>query len=521
MYSNFATAITAVLLGLAVCQNGPIVFAQSTTGRSSTTGASDSIRVARGPNRLITGPLEDIDWSALRGRQVTLRHLIVVDTYSLIRHGQLTLARERLHIPTSTIDPNDADPNGNTFEGGPNVAPVVARQKRNDAATIVIDDTTNQQDVFPPPLIPTLGTATPTVRIGSMIPEVTGRVTIERGRPVLRVNRPLNLQPAPRPPRPDLGDNDWTIASFNVLNFFTTIDDGRNKARGADSPSELTRQRDKIVAAMVALDADVIGLMELQNDDKSEIDLVSSLNRAIGDEIYVGCGRPAAMDQFPGGGDSIRVGMIYRRDRVRPVGPAGGIHDEAFARARMPIVQTFLPINRRGRSKPNQAVTVIVNHFKSKGGASSADVANKDRGDGQAAYNATRRDQALAIVNYIHAECAPDQAVLVIGDLNAYSQEDPIDALRAGGLIDLTEIDRDPNDSPHYSFIYYGQSGSLDHALATKPLAERVTAAKAWHINSDEPTALDYNQEYNPPALYQPDPYRSSDHDPLLIGIKN
>ena len=291
----------------------------------------------------INGPLEEVDWKSLVGRSVMLRDLVVVDTYSLIRRGQLTLARQRLQIPTSIVDPNDADPSGTTFEGGPNVAAVIAMDKRNQDSVIVIDDTSEQQDIFPPTLLPSLGTALPTVRLGGRVPMVSGTVSIDRGKPILKVSEPLRFEPAPRPPRPDLGDADWTIASFNVLNFFTTIDDGNNGARGADTPAELVRQRDKIVAAILALDADVVGLMELQNDAQSERDLIRSLNDAAGADLYAGCGVPPNLDRYPGGSDSIRVGMIYRKDHVETVGEPRWIRDNAFYRARTPLLQNVSP----------------------------------------------------------------------------------------------------------------------------------------------------------------------------------
>jgi hypothetical protein len=50
-------------------------------------------------------------------------------------------------------------------------------------------------------------------------------------------------------------------------------------------------------------------------------------------------------------------------------------------------------------------------------------------------------------------------------------------------------------------------------------IADNVTGATIWHINADEPLILDYNTEFNPPGLYQPDAFRSSDHDPLLFGL--
>jgi len=109
----------------------------------------------------------------------------------------------------------------------------------------------------------------------------------------------------------------------------------------------------------------------------------------------------------------------------------------------------------------------------------------------------------------------------VIGDLNAYQQEDPIDALRAHGLVDLHHRFGDDSGEQDYSFVFRGQSGSLDHAMATSSLAKDITGIATWHINADEPRFLDYNQEYNPKELYEVNPFRSSDHDPVLIGIGN
>ena len=279
--------------------------------------------------------------------------------------------------------------------------------------------------------------------------------------------------------------------------------------------SELQRQEAKLVSAIIALNADVIGLMEIENNLDAEKRLVAALNKQLGEKVYAGCGLPDDFRKAPGGQDAIRVGFIYRANRVAPVGDVSMISDEVFEVARTPLVQGF----KSKTADDPELFTVIVNHFKSKGGASGADVANKNKGDGQGAYNAARRLQALAISKYLGEMPAGDEArVLVIGDLNAYQQEDPIDALRANGLVDLHEKFGNTTD---YSFIYYGQCGSLDHAMATDSLADDVTGIATWHINADEPRSMDYNQEHNPKSLYNADPYRSSDHDPVLIGIGN
>ena len=184
------------------------------------------------------------------------------------------------------------------------------------------------------------------------------------------------------------------------------------------------------------MQSDVIGLMEIENNLEAEKRLVAALNKEIGKEAFAGCGLPEGFRKAPGGADAIRVGIIYRTDRVTPVGEVAMIDDAAFNVARAPVVQRFKP------KKAGKSFAVIVNHFKSKGGANRADVANKNKGDGQGAYNAARRAQSLAICKYVDElkQSNKEPRVLVIGDLNAYRQEDPIDAMRAKGLVDLKAV---------------------------------------------------------------------------------
>lgn len=472
---------------------------------------------------VIRRELNGVDWDSLVGTEVQIEgDLVVVDTYDLIRRGQVVVARSPASVPTAFIDPNDASPEGTNYQGGSNTAQVAEAQKRNDTATITLDDGSAEQNIFPPTLFPELGAKDPTVRLGSTVTGVSGKIVKAGRKLLLVVDEPLDWTPSPRPARPDVGDADITVASFNVLNYFTTIDDRTNNARGADSKSELERQEAKLVAAIQGLQADIVGVMEIENNLEAESKLVELLNKSLGQDLYQGCGLPTSFRSTPGGSDAIRVGIIYRKDRVTPVGAVQTIDNEAFAIARAPVVQTFRA-NEGGRP-----FTVIVNHFKSKGGAGDADPGNKNKGDGQGAFNAARRAQALSITEYVKSRSSsePDTRVLVIGDLNAYQQEDPIDAFRANGFIDLhekfsaTSNATDPDPLNSYSYVYYGQRGNLDHALATTSLAGDVTGVAVWHINADEPRSLDYNEEYNPDALYKPDPFRSSDHDPVLIGLR-
>lgn len=119
----------------------------------------------------------------------------------------------------------------------------------------------------------------------------------------------------PRPTAPPEVGGRLRVAGFNVLNYFTTIDDGTPRCgpdgglgcRGADSEAELGRQRDKIVAAMIAIDAHVLGVVEIENNDSASLaDLVAGLNAAAGAGSY------AYVDTGAIGGDVIKVGLIYQ-----------------------------------------------------------------------------------------------------------------------------------------------------------------------------------------------------------------
>ncbi len=121
-----------------------------------------------------------------------------------------------------------------------------------------------------------------------------------------------------------------------------------------------------------------------------------------------------------------------------------------------------------------------------------------------------------------------DGDFLIIGDLNSYDKEDPIDAVLAGSD-DLLGTSDDYADllalfggELAYSYVFDGQLGYLDYALANGSLTAQVTGTAAWHINADEPDILDYDTSFKPPeqdALYEPNEYRASDHDPVLVGL--
>lgn len=442
--------------------------------------------------------------------------LFVTDSFRLGRYGQIRLAPDDiLAQPTNVVAPG---------------APANALQDLNNRSFVTIDDANTLQNQDIP--YPQGGlTYTNTVRGGDSIPMLVGVMdhfensdTADDYR--IHPTMPLtftanNTRPSEAP---DVGGT-IRVASFNVLNYFTTIDTGPDicgpaenaDCRGADSLQEFERQRVKTLNALMGLDADIIGLMEIENqvDDEAVIDLVTGLNDLAGAGTY------DYIDTGVIGDDTIKVALIYRTATVIPVGTTA-ILDNTFDpdyqddRNRPALTQTFEDL------ATGELITVIVNHLKSKscGGATGDDA---DQGDGQGCWNFTRNQAMGVILDWINSdptETGSDN-VLIIGDLNSYAMEAPImTAINDGAFTNLLLEFQGPDA---YGYSFDGQWGYLDHALASAGLLPFVTGAADWHINSDEPIVFDYNTEFKSPAqiisYFGEGEFRTSDHDPVIIGL--
>nr|WP_269329445.1 ExeM/NucH family extracellular endonuclease [Kineosporia babensis] len=453
--------------------------------------------------------------------------LTVTEHYLLGRFGQVTVSSGgRLMQPTNVYAPSD-----------PRRAEL---QAANDLNQLIIDDAANNQN--PDPIV--FGrdgkplSATNTLRTGDTVKNATGVLTYTwagnaaspnawRLRPVGALNGEAKFKADNDRPKSSKVSGDLTVASSNVLNYFNTftgcsfgVGGAAADCRGAESAAEFERQKAKEVAALKSLDADVVGLMEIENDgygaDSAIADLTSALNAATKPGTYAYVDVDAAVGTTNAAGDdAIKVGMLYKPAAVKPVKTLVQ-QDETFERH--PLSVTF------EQKKGGARLSVVVNHFKSKGcdGATGADA---DQNDGQSCFNARRTGQANALAGWISDTVVPaaqDKDVLVIGDLNSYAKEDPIQALVAKGYTDM--VDREIGSKKAYSYVFDGQSGYLDTALASSSLKSQVKDVEDVHINADEPSVLDYNTNFKSAgqitSLYAPDRFRASDHDPVLIGLK-
>jgi len=460
-----------------------------------------------GPPEALAVTAPPPDWERYEGMRIALPGPVdVTGNHELLRFGRIQVSLAgRVFQPTEKFAP------------GPQARELAAANAR---AMLSIDDNTEVEN---PRRIwwlgPAVGAARPW-RTGTTLTGLVGVLDERQGRMRLQLTaEPAAVEQAPRPAAPPAVGGDMQVASFNLLNWFNGDGrgDGFPTTRGASSSAEMLRQRAKLVAALAALKPDVAALMEIENDGYDEhsaiAQLVAALNAALrpeGDYRFVDPGVPTL------GGDSIAVGMIYRERRVAAVGAAAHLAESAFSRLnRVPLAQTFAPL------AGGPSVTVVANHFKSKGGCDEAMASEQDRGDGQACFNAARVGAARELSDWLATDPTGSGStdVLIMGDLNAYAEEDPLRLLRQRGYVDSLAQFAGNNA---YSFVFDAMSGRLDHALASASLAPRVAGAAAWHINADELTVFDYNTEFKSErrrGLVRADPFRSSDHDPLVIGL--
>jgi len=474
------------------------------TGTVADAGASDAAAPvaaapACGPEapagaRPLTLPLPAArgdPWSGWVGQEVCLTHpLVVAEVYELLSRRRLVAAASR---PWATTPP-DALARGS----------LVVRPA-DGAATARLLDADGRSGRADGGGAWSLGPGD--LRNGDALEGLHGRLRREGDdlvleAPALTVRR---LNPRPAAP-PALAGGAFAaagadppaiavrVAGVNLLNWFTTLGD-----RGAATAAALERQAAKLVATLAALDADALALAEVENDGTGAAldDLLRRLNAA-----QRAAGRGPAADYVaarapPGGsgGDAIRVAIAYRPAALTLLETAA---DRARVHDRAPLAAAFaLPDGR-------PAFTLVAAHHKSKGGCpASGDV---DRGSG--CWDLRRDAQSQALLDFAdRLVAAGGPPVLVVGDLNAYRHEAPVRRFAEAGWRVLVD---DMPEERAYSYVHFGRAGALDHAAASPALAGRLLGAAFWPINADEPPRSDERRAT---------PYRSSDHDPLLLAL--
>ena len=483
----------------------------------------------------------------------------------------------------------------------------VEQQTENDANRIMLVSDLKKQKGGEFAYFPEQNPNTNYMRVGDKVKSLVAVVAKERGRFVLIPTKPISsadlIRENRRSDTPAVsGQGDLRIASFNVLNYFNTAqwfaaNNPTGQNRGADSRAFFALQTVKIVNAIVAMDADAIGLLEVENngfDKHSAIHhLVSEINKQLPEVKHYAYASPKAADRI--GGDAITTGLIYRpavltpegglkmivmpdqrytvkveysrppRDYKASLGKASArptvrtAEHNGHPRMRNSIVQTFV------HKQSGERLTVVVNHLKSKGSKCLEDLqpykdshgrvrmtqwgytvgAPSGEVDVQGSCNNFRVAAANVLGQYLQTHASElSKKLLVLGDMNAYAMEDPIRLLTSVKLDQYpvtTSVQTHLNGQPlssktmtegygftnlvtlfhdnSYSYLYAGELGTLDYALANPALVPYVVDTYDWNINSIESELFEYGHKNSGDIEKNASPFRSSDHDPVIIEL--
>lgn len=512
--------------------NNPINFTIHTDG---TAASLDPVTQVKLPIA-INSTLERYEGMRVAFSAASGDKLYVADTYTFARYGEATLYADA--VPFTFTEINTPDVAGYAAyldtlarnriqleDGNSAQNPTLAQL---NAGTMITRDTTADNVANGTAMGVQADNSVNFIRVGDMATSVTGVLSYGFGEYELHPTETVALTTNPRPTgSPDVGAAEIKVAGMNVLNYFTTLGTASFTtpagnsigARGATTTAEFTQQQAKLVAAMLATGAQVFGLNEVQNNgegpDSAMASLVNALNTAAGVP-----NKYAYIAGHATGSDAIRVGIVYDTTAVKPLGsavtPDTATYTAFAANNRLPVAQTFGYL-----ADDTKQFTLVVNHLKSKGSAAGLP-GDTDQLDGQGNSTATRVEAVNQLDAWLDTNPtgATDGDYLLVGDLNSYSKETPVTTLQAKGYT----LHKNAGD---YSYVFDGLRGSLDHILSKGLVgteSSEVTGVTHFNINSDEQIALDYNDEFGDGsvnvAMDRNDMYKSSDHDPVVIGLK-
>ena len=453
----------------------------------------------------ISLPLKGLDLEKLEGMRVTLdKPAVISDHYNYIKYGEITVSSKLLINPTNSVTP------------GPQAG---FKKERNKNNRLLIDDGSfnkfpNYQDI---------NTQSP-VRIGAKV-QIVGVMHYAFDSYRVEITEPIKFLKSdfPKQNKPTKIPGHVKIASFNLKNYFTTLDNGKEicgplknfGCRGADNKKEFVRQQAKLVNAINTADADIFALQELENNLDSIESLVTALNKDTNKKTW------HFIKTGTLGEDVIRVGLIYKTKSISPVGkykildPRVNPEFEAD-KNRDVLLQTF-------KDSKNHLFNVAVLHLKSKR-CTDAVGEDLDQNDGQGCYNASRVKVAQQISDWLDKNPTEQkvESTIIVGDFNAYLKEFPLLTFSNNGYHNLSFKF---TDIENWTSIFRGEVGTIDHILVNERANKAAKGMTQWHINTTVSSWFDYNTEDldkekpKPRNFYDTSPFASSDHDMVIAGF--
>jgi predicted extracellular nuclease len=507
-----APALLDVAAGMRVRLSGRVAEVDDQTALTELTRALDCGVAALPPAVPVDLPAPSAEpswWERFEGMRVVFdQPLTVAGTDELGAAGRIRLISGDRPIAYTQANP-------------PGASGYAAFLDDLSSRTVLMDDDNDATYPavipYPPPGL----SAVKSVRVGDRIAAgltgiLDGRDNAYRLRPA---SAPVFVAANPRPAAPARQGN--ARVAFLPLDDYFTPNDGAYGTRGASNDAELTRQRDKLVSALMGLDADIIAVSDRENDGYEAGSALADLTARLNAELAGGAFALIGSGSETWGGGAATVGLIYRQDRVTPAGSPAILDTGAFAQQgtdpvhAAPLAQSF------EEAVWGERFTVVVNQWHDRAGC-PANGADADQADGQGCWSAARTAAAEELAEWLASDPtnARDPDILIVGELNAFRLESPVRALVDAGYADLVE--RFAGEPP-ITYLWGAEAGYSDHAFASPAAAAQVLSAAVWSINADEPRVLDYQTENKTAeqveALYAPDPFRSSDHDPLVVDL--
>lgn len=298
---------------------------------------------------------------------------------------------------------------------------------------------------------------------------------------------PTRHAPLDRLPKPKKGE--LRVVGANIENYFADLG---GYAHRKTTPKQQQVQTDKLVKGLKAMHADVFAFCEMQVGDKAPRMLLKALNKGGGKYKYVSMGM---MDK-----DRIGGAFVYDSTRVRPCGEwLSAVRDTSSHYCARIALQGFETIPKKDTDIAQRFI-ISLSHFKSKR-------------PGRGGYNTNEKrvenaDSLLAIIPTA-IERYGDPDLLLLGDYNCYTQEQPIQKIVREGFADMLPH----GEANHYSYNYKGESGYLDRCFANPSMAAQIVQVRPWHINTD------WYYSHGAYKMKDKSYHRYSDHDPIIVDI--
>lgn len=322
------------------------------------------------------------------------------------------------------------------------------------------------------------------VRTGAVVKNLQARVVAPGKLVTGATPKFINNRPEPKPKMPK---NGLLVCAANIQNYFYDLG---GYAQRKTTKKQQAMQTQKICKAFKQIDADIYALCEIQKGDSAVQMLVDAMNKIAKKERY------AYVSHGWSNSDMISCGYIYRMDKVRPYGDLQYAYKDTTSHYRYRLMACGFEEIESG-----EKFVLNVNHLRSKRGTGAE--SNEKR--------MANVDSLLVMLDKIEQEqLFGDSDVLLVGDYNAYTQEEPIQTLVREGYEDMLMRD----DSTGYSYVYHSEAGYLDRVFASESMAKQVKQVAVYHLNADYFYSRGFKRGLDDTM------FRYADHDPILIRVE-